>query len=107
MKILSTNVYVGPNTWARFPVIKHVLNLGVLEEWPSVKLGPKFIDGLVEALPGLGEHGCSYKETGGFLRRLREDEGTWMGHIMEHCALEIQCVAGSRVCWSSITLLAT
>ena len=97
MKILSTNVYVGPNTWAGFPVIKHVLDLGVLEEWPSVKLGSQFIDTLVEALPGFAEHGCSYKERGGFLRRLREDEGTWMGHIMEHCALEIQCVAGSDV----------
>jgi cyanophycin synthetase len=97
MKILSTNVYVGPNTWAGFPLIKHVLDLGVLEDWPSVKLGPAFIDGLVEALPGLAEHGCSYKETGGFLRRLREDEGTWMGHIMEHCALEIQNVGGSDV----------
>ncbi len=97
MKILSTNVYVGPNTWASFPVIKHVLDLGVLEQWPSVKLGAEFIDTLVEALPGLKEHGCSYREPGGFLRRLREDEGTWMGHIMEHCALEIQCVAGSDV----------
>ena len=97
MKILSTNVYVGPNTWAGFPVIKHVLDLGVLEEWPSAKLGADFIDPLVEALPGLQEHGCSYGESGGFLRRLREDEGTWMGHIMEHCALEIQCVAGSDV----------
>jgi cyanophycin synthetase len=52
---------------------------------------------LVEALPGLAEHGCSYSESGGFLRRLREDEGTWMGHIMEHVALEIQCMAGSDV----------
>ena len=97
MKVLSTNVYVGPNTWASFPVIKHVLDLGVLEEWPSAKLGAPFIDALVEALPGLAEHGCSYKESGGFLRRLREDEGTWMGHIMEHVALEIQCMAGSDV----------
>jgi cyanophycin synthetase len=97
MKILSTNVYVGPNIWASFPLIKHVLDLGVLEEWPSVRLGAGFVDALVEALPGLEEHGCSYREPGGFLRRLREDEGTWMGHIMEHCALEIQCVAGSDV----------
>ncbi len=97
MKILSTNVYVGPNTWASFPLIKLVLDLGVLEEWPSAKLGAEFIDPLVEALPGLAEHGCSYKEPGGFLRRLREDDGTWMGHTMEHCALEIQSVAGSDV----------
>ena len=97
MKIVSTNVFVGPNVWARFPVIRHVVDLGVLEEWPSARIGSAFIDGLVAALPGLAEHGCSYREPGGFIRRLREDEGTWMGHIMEHCALEIQGVAGTEV----------
>ena len=97
MKILSTNVFVGPNVWASFPVIRHVIDLGVLEDWPSLKIGPDFIEGLAEALPGLASHGCSYGEPGGFLRRLREDEGTWMGHILEHCAIEIQNVAGTDV----------
>jgi cyanophycin synthetase len=97
MKILSTNVYVGPNTWASFPVIRHVIDLGVLEQWPSAKIGERFIATLVESLPGLDEHGCSYRESGGFLRRLREDEGTWLGHVWEHCALEIQSMAGSEV----------
>lgn len=97
MKILSTSVYVGPNVWASFPVIRHTIDLGVLEKWPSAKIGSLFIDGLVEALPGLQQHGCSYREEGGFIRRLREDEGTWLGHVMEHCALEIQCVAGTEV----------
>tara|TARA_R110000868_G_scaffold11516_3_gene56310 strand:- start:9218 stop:12019 length:2802 start_codon:yes stop_codon:yes gene_type:complete len=97
MKIVSTNVYVGPNIWAGFPVIRHVLDLGVLEGWPSAKIGPAFVDALVAALPGLDQHGCSYREPGGFIRRLREDEGTWLGHVMEHCALEIQGVAGTAV----------
>jgi cyanophycin synthetase len=97
LKILSTNVFVGPNTWASFPVIRHVIDLGVLEDWPSVKIGSDFVEGLVEALPGLGDHGCSYGTEGGFLRRLREDEGTWMGHILEHCAIEVQNVAGTDV----------
>ena len=97
MKIVSTNVYVGPNVWAGFPVIRHVLDLGVLEDWPSAKIGPDFVDALVAALPGLEQHGCSYREPGGFVRRLREDEGTWLGHVMEHCALEIQGVAGTEV----------
>lgn len=97
MQILKTNVYVGPNLYARFRVIRHILDLGALEDWPSVKLGKEFIDGLVAALPGLEEHGCSYKTHGGFLRRMREDEGTWMGHIMEHVAIELQCVAGNEV----------
>lgn len=97
MKIVSTNVYVGPNLYARFPVIRHILDLGVLEEWPTGRLGDEFANGLLAALPGLNEHGCSYGDAGGFVRRLREDEGTWMGHVMEHVALELQNVAGSEV----------
>ena len=97
MKIVSTNVYVGPNVWAHFRVIRHVLDLGELENWPTGRLGDAFIEPLLEALPGLHEHGCSYKEPGGFVRRLRDDEGTWMGHVMEHVAIELQNVAGSPV----------
>ncbi len=97
MKIVSTNVFVGPNVWAGFPVIRYVVDLGILEDWPSVKIGEDWINALVDALPGLREHGCSYREPGGFVRRLREGEGTWLGHIAEHVALEIQGVAGSEV----------
>jgi cyanophycin synthetase len=97
MKIVSTNVYVGPNIWAHFRVIRHVLDLGELEHWPTGRLGDGFIEPLLALLPGLHEHGCSYKEPGGFVRRLREDEGTWMGHVMEHVAIELQNVAGSPV----------
>ena len=97
MKILSTNVFQGPSLYAHFPVIRHVLDLGVLEEWPSTRIGQDYVDQLVEILPGLKEHGCSYRIPGGFIRRLREDDGTWMGHIMEHVALELQGIAGSEV----------
>jgi len=97
MRIESTNVYVGPSVFAHFPVIRHVLDLGELEHWPTVRLGEDFLGPLLEALPGLHEHGCSYKEPGGFVRRLREDEGTWLGHVMEHVAIELQVVAGSDV----------
>ena len=97
MKILATNVYVGPSLYAHFPVIRHQVDIGILEDWPSARLGPGFIDGLVDALPGLAQHSCSYQEAGGFLRRLREDEGTWMAHIWEHAAIELQHIAGSDV----------
>ena len=97
MKITSTNVYVGPNPYAHFPVIRHVLQLGELEDWPTARLGEDFIGGLLEVLPGLHEHTCSYDTAGGFVRRMREDEGTWLGHVMEHVALELQNVAGSDV----------
>jgi cyanophycin synthetase len=97
MKILTTSVYGGPNIYAHFPVIRHLIDLGELEEWPTRRLGDGFIDGLLDALPGLREHGCSYGEPGGFVRRMREDEGTWLGHVLEHVSLETQCVAGSQV----------
>jgi len=97
MKIVSTNVYVGPNIYAHFPVIRHVLDLGILEQWPTGKLGVDFIESLLTTLPGLQEHGCSYRESGGFVRRMREDSGTWLGHVMEHVAIELQNVAGSAV----------
>ena len=63
MKIVSTNVYVGPNIYAHFPVIRHVLDLEELEEWPTGRLGDAFIEPLLEHLPGLHEHGCSRSGT--------------------------------------------
>ena len=95
MRISNRLVFVGPSLYAHFPVIKLDLDLEELEAWPSARLGEPFIAALLEALPGLNEHGCSYREPGGFLRRLREDEGTWLGHILEHVAIELQNVAGS------------
>ena len=97
MKIVSTSVYEGPNIYALFPVIRHIIDLEELENWPTSKLGPAFIDSLVNTMPGLEEHGCSYREPGGFIRRMREDEGTWLGHVMEHLAIELQNIAGSDV----------
>ena len=97
MRILNRNVYVGPSQYAKFPVIRLELDLGVLEQWPTAKLGGGFVDALVAALPGLAEHGCSYREPGGFLRRMREGEGTWLGHVLEHVAIELQNVAGEDV----------
>ena len=97
MRILNRNVYVGPSQYAKFPVIRLELDLGALEQWPTAKLGSGFIDGLLAALPGLAEHGCSYREPGGFVRRMREGEGTWLGHVLEHTAIELQNVAGEDV----------
>src|SRR5690606_36227691 len=97
MRIINRSVFLGPSLYAHFPVIRLELDLGVLEAWPTVRLGQGFIDGLVAALPGLHEHGCSYRESGGFVRRLREDEGTWLGHVLEHVAIELQNVAGADV----------
>ncbi|HMK86655.1 MAG TPA: cyanophycin synthetase [Steroidobacteraceae bacterium] len=97
MRILERNVYVGPSMYAHFPVIKMLLDLGPLEAWPSGRLGPAYVDALVDAVPTLKEHGCSYREPGGLIRRMREEEGTWLGHVLEHVAIELQNVAGEDV----------
>ncbi|MBA3343971.1 MAG: cyanophycin synthetase [Gemmatimonadales bacterium] len=97
MRILDRTVYVGPSLYAHFPVIRLEVDLGELEGWPSGKLGPAFTDRLIAALPGLHDHTCSYGKRGGFIRRLTEGEGTWMGHILEHVAIELQNVAGEPV----------
>jgi cyanophycin synthetase len=97
MRILDRSVFVGPSLYAHFPVIRLELDLGPLEAWPTGRLGPGFVDALVEALPGLHEHGCSYRTPGGLIRRMKEDEGTWLGHVMEHVAIELQNMAGEDV----------
>ncbi len=97
MRILDRSVYVGPSLHAHFPVIRLELDLGPLEAWPTGRLGDAFVDGLAAALPGLAEHGCSYRVPGGFLRRMREDHGTWLGHVLEHVAIELQNIAGEEV----------
>src|ERR1700723_2534646 len=97
MRILDRSVYVGPSLYARFPVIRLELDLGALEAWPTGKLGVEFVDALAGGLPGLAPHRCSYREPGGFFRRMREDEGTWLGHVLEHVAIELQNIAGEEV----------
>ncbi|GAB4209218.1 MAG: cyanophycin synthetase [Roseiflexaceae bacterium] len=94
MKVLETRVYRGPSPYGYRPVIRVTLDLEELEQHNSAAL-PGFTDRLLELIPTLHEHGCSYGEPGGFVRRLRE--GTWMGHIVEHIALELQCLAGTDV----------
>ena len=46
-------------------------------------------------IPTLQEHGCSIGKPGGFIQRLQN--GTWAGHIIEHIAIELQCLAGMEV----------
>jgi len=96
MKILETRVYRGPNLYARWPMIRLLLDLGELEEYPTIEL-PGFADRLLELIPTLWQHGCSYGEDGGFVRRMKEDEGTWLGHVLEHIAIELQCLVGTPV----------
>ncbi len=93
MRILKIQTLRGPNYWSirRHKLIVMRLDLEHLADTPSNEI-PGFYDGLVEALPSLQDHFCSPGCHGGFLMRVRE--GTMMGHIVEHVALELQSLAG-------------
>ena len=96
MKILQTQTLRGPNYWSirRSKLILIRLDLEDLAARPSNTI-PGFYDGLIAVLPSLEEHHCSPGCKGGFLSRVRE--GTMMGHIIEHVALELQTLAGMPV----------
>ncbi len=94
LAILQSRVYRGPNLWSYEPSVHLVVDLGSLEEHPTNTL-PGFVDGLIAVLPGLSRHSCSRGRRGGFLERLRE--GTWLGHVAEHTALQLQQEAGHDI----------
>jgi cyanophycin synthetase len=96
MRILKTQTLRGPNYWSirRTKLIVMRLDLEELTEKTSNQI-PGFYDGLVQVLPSLVEHYCSRGHRGGFLERVKE--GTLMGHIIEHIALELQELAGMPV----------
>ena len=96
MRILRTLTLRGPNYWSirRKKLIVMRLDLEDLADKPSNQIAG-FYEGLAKLLPSLEEHFCSPGHRGGFFQRLRE--GTYMGHIIEHVALELQELAGMPV----------
>lgn len=93
MKIREINAMRGPNYWSirRHKLIVMVLDLEDLEDLPTNKIDG-FRQRLEKLLPSLLSHRCSEGCEGGFFMRV--EEGTWMGHVTEHIALEIQTLAG-------------
>ena len=93
MKIVDIKTMKGPNYWSvrRHNLTVMVLDLEEMEQFPTNK-----IDGFGERLeamfPSMYSHRCSVGCEGGFFQRVKE--GTWMGHVIEHIALEIQTLAG-------------
>lgn len=96
MKILKILTLRGPNYWSirRHKLVVMRLDLEDLQDRPSNQI-PGFYEGLVSVLPSLEQHFCSPGRVGGFLSRVQE--GTMMGHIIEHVALELQELAGMLV----------
>lgn len=96
MEIREIQAMRGPNYWSvrRHKLIVMVLDLQEMEQKPSDKI-EGFADRLKEMFPTMFAHRCSVGTPGGFFQRV--EEGTWMGHIIEHIALEIQTLAGMDV----------
>ena len=94
MEILELRALRGPSIWSRYPVIHMLLDLGEMETQPSDKV-EGFYGRTTALMPTLVEHRCSVGTKGGFLQRI--ERGTWMGHIVEHVAIELQCLAGMEV----------
>ena len=94
LAIVESQVFRGPNYWSYEPCIRLLVDLGSLEAWPSNTI-PGFVDGLLALLPGVGEHSCSLGKRGGFRERLTD--GTWVGHVAEHVAIELQRESGAQV----------
>lgn len=93
MKILDIKVMRGPNYWSirRHKLIQMRLDLEELEQFPTNKIDG-FGERLQKLFPTMFSHRCSIGTPGGFFKRV--EEGTWMGHVIEHIALELQTLAG-------------
>lgn len=93
MKIKDIRALRGPNYWSirRPKLIQMTIDLEEMEQKPSNTL-PGFRERLEQLMPTLYDHRCSEGVPGGFFQRV--DEGTWMGHVIEHVALELQTLAG-------------
>jgi cyanophycin synthetase len=93
MKIIEIKTLRGPNYWSirRGKLIQMMIDLEEMEQRPTNKVSG-FRENLEKLIPTLYAHRCSENKPGGFFERV--DEGTWMGHVMEHIALEIQTLAG-------------
>jgi cyanophycin synthetase len=94
IQVIERSVYRGPHLFSHTPMIRVQLDLGALESYPTNTL-PGFSAKLLALLPGLQNHGCGNRDAGGFERRL--SDGTWLGHVCEHVALELQSLIGHPV----------
>jgi cyanophycin synthetase len=93
MKIDKIQALRGPNIWSvqRKKLIQMRLDLEEMEQFPTNKIDG-FRERIEEMFPTMIEHRCSEGVRGGFFSRI--ERGTWMGHVIEHIALEIQTLAG-------------
>ena len=93
LKIVKISTIEGKNKWSdtKKKLVHMVIDLGEWEKFPSNKI-PNFYQNIKKYLPSMKEHRCSEGRKNGFFFRVKR--GTWLGHIAEHIALELQTLAG-------------
>ncbi len=94
--VRGVRVLHGANYFSGGPVVVFRLALGQYDEVFTNQI-PGFLVRLRRAVPSLVEHHCSPGVRGGFLRRVRQ--GTLLGHVTEHTAIELQTLAGMDVAY--------
>src|SRR5271157_4820130 len=94
LKVAKIQVMHGANYFSAGPIVLIRLNLGEYNEVFTNKIAG-FPEKLQTAIPTLYQHHCSVGKEGGFL--LRVNEGTLLGHVLEHVAIELQTLAGMDV----------
>lgn len=102
MKVLKIKAFEGRNIHCHRPVVSMNLDL---EQYASVTTAQLegFVERLISALPSLCQHHCSTGEPGGFIARVKR--GTYLGHVVEHVALELQALLGCQVIYGKTRLL--
>jgi len=95
LTIVSIETVEGKNKWGypKDKLVHMVFDLGDWEEFSSAKI-PKLYENIKKYLPSMDAHRCSVGRKGGFFSRVKR--GTWLGHIIEHIALELQTLAGDN-----------
>ena len=102
MHIYGMQSFTGRNIFSHKPVIKMMIDLDELANCESKHMHG-FNEKLLELFPGLKKHICSLGYEGGFVKRL--NEGTYFGHIIEHLAIELQCMLGYDVSFGKTRII--
>ena len=93
MLILAWRYFPGPNPHCHRAMLELEIELADLAERTTQDF-PGFTQTLLHDVPGLCEHYCSLGHPGGFAQRLQE--GTRLGHVVEHLALEFLHACGEQ-----------
>ena len=102
MKLNNIRVYQGRNIYSHWPVVRIDIDLEEYVDIPTCDI-KGFNEALLELLPGLREHKCSNNRPGGFCERL--ERGTYIPHVLEHIALELQGLLGYKVSYGKARYL--